>query len=214
MSAAREAFLLPLALLTVACLGGFEPGAVTPFTPPPLFALVLAVLVLALLVRSNTLAPERLVHGSRSVLANTNGAVVMATLFAATAQLFNMLTPRSGLPLVAVDAFVFILLLNTLVASPDRRRLLRSLMVISGSAFVLKFVILTSLSNPGGGATKRMLMAVFDVATLGTITQAPTPALAGYLAFFTIALYLVAIALLPPATPVGARTDLVHRTSL
>jgi hypothetical protein len=200
MSARREALFLPLALLTVALFGGLEPGRPAPFTPPPLFALVLAVMLFAALVRSGALAPERLVHDSRTSLANANGALVLLALFGASTQLFNLLTPRSGLPLVAVNAFLFVLLLNTLVASPDRVRLLRSLMVICGSAFVLKFVILAGLSDPEGGRTKRVLVALFDAATLGTITQDPLPGIAGYLAFFTIVLYLVAVAALPPVT--------------
>lgn len=210
MSAAREAFVLPLALLTVALLGGLQPGAAAPFTPPPLFALVLAVMVIASLVRSGALAPDRLLHSSRPPLANANGMLVLGSLLAASAQLLNMLAPRSGLPLVAVNAFLFVLLLNTLVASPDRRRLLRSLMVIGGSAFVLKFVILAGLSNPDGGATSRVLVALFDAATLGTITQEPAHPSAGYLAFLTMAIYLIAVAALPAATPHSARTDLAR----
>ncbi len=197
MSAAREALFLPLAFLTVALFGGLEPGRPAPLIPPPLFTLVLAVMLIAALVRSGTLAPERLVNNSRAVLANLNGVVVLLALFAGTSQLFNLLMPRSGLPFLAVNAFLFVLLLNTLVASPDRVRLLRSLMVICGSAFVLKFVILAGLSDPEGGRTKRVLVVLFDAATLGTITQEPLPGMAGYLAFFTIVLYLVAVALLP-----------------
>jgi hypothetical protein len=197
MSAGREALFLPLALLTVALFGGLEPGRPAPFMPPPLFALVLAVMLFAALVRSGALVPERLVHDSRPSLANANGAVVLLALFGATTQVFNLLTPRSGLPLVGVSAFLFVLLLNTLVASPDRVRLLRSLMVICGSAFVLKFVILAGVSDPEGGRTKRVLVALFDAATLGTITQEPLPKISGYIAFFTIVLYLVALALLP-----------------
>ena len=199
MSAGRDAWVLPLALLTVALLGGLEPGAPAPFVPPSVFALVLAVILFAVIVRSGTLAPERLVHDTRSPLANANGVMVLLSLFAATAQIFNLLSPRSGLPLVAVDGFLFVLLLNTFVAAPDRVRLLRSLVVICGSAFVLKFVILAGLSDPEGGRTKRVLLALFDAATLGTITQEPLPSAAGYIAFATILLYLIALALLPRA---------------
>jgi len=199
MSAGREALFLPLAFLTVACVGGLEPGRPEPFAPPPLFALVLAVMLFAALVRSGTLVPERLVHDSRTSLANANGAIALLALFGATTQMFNLLSPRSGLPLVAVNAFLFVLLLNTLVASPDRVRLLRSLMVICGSAFVLKFVILAGLSDPEGGRTKRVLVALFDAATLGTITQDPLPDISGYIAFVTILVYLVAVAALPGA---------------
>ena len=201
MSAAREAVFLPLCLLTVALLGGLQPGARAPFAAPPLFALVLAVLLMAVLVRSGTVHAHRLVHGSRSVLENANGLAVMTTLFAASAQLFNLMTPRAGLPMVTVSTCLFVLLINTLVAAPDRVRVLRSLFVICGAAFVLKFVVLDALADPEGGRLKRVLMALFDVATLGTVSQEPLSPLAGYIAFFTIALYLVAVALLPHAAP-------------
>jgi hypothetical protein len=205
MNAAREAFFLPLAFLSVALLGGLQPGAAVPFVPPPLFTLVLAVLVIAALIRTATLVPSALLHASRGPLANANGVCVMLTLFAASAQLFNLLTPRTGLPLVIVSGFLFVLLLNTLVAAPDRTRMLRSLMVICGAAFVLKFVILDALADPASGRTKRVLVALLDVATLGTVSQEPLPPIAGYLAFLAVSLYLIAVALLPRGTALSDR---------
>lgn len=199
MTAAREAVFLPFAFLTVALLGGLDPGSVFAWTAPSLFSLVLAVMLVGALVRSGALAPERLLHGGRPVLANANGVVVLASLFAASAQLANMLTPRSGLPLLLVGVVLSLLLVNTLVMSPDRVRLLRSLGVVTGSAFLLKFVILAALADPDGGRTKRILLALFDAATLGTISQAPVQPAAGYVAFFMTLLYLIAIAALPSA---------------
>ena len=197
MSAMREAVILPLALLTVALLGGLQPGAPAPFAPPSLFTLVLAVVLMAVFVRSGALLPARLLHGSRSVLENANGAAVVAALFVATAQLFTLVTPRAGLPMIAVSASLFVLLLNTLVAAPDRIRVLRSLLVICGAAFVLKFVVLDALADPSGGRLKRVLVALFDAATLGAVTQQPLHPLEGYIAFVTIVLYLIAVTLLP-----------------
>jgi hypothetical protein len=116
-----------------------------------------------------------------------------------------MLTPRSGLPLFFVDVFLFVLLLNTLVTQPDRVRLLRSLAVTLGSALILKFVVLSALSGPSG-RTARVIVALFDVATFGGISQEPRPAAGGYLAFFSLALYLIGIALLPvPVYPSHTR---------
>jgi hypothetical protein len=118
------------------------------------------------------------------------------TLFAAGAQMFAMLTPATGLPLFFISVFFFVLLLNTLVAGPDRVRLLRSLAVIFGAGLILKFVVLAGLSQPAGRVA-RVLIALFDAATFGSIAQDPQPAAAGYLAFLTAALYLAAAALLP-----------------
>lgn len=142
------------------------------------------------------------------MLANANGAVVLASLFTAAAQVLGLLTPHSGLPLFFVDVFLFVLLLNTLVAQPDRVRLLRSLAVILGSAMVLKFVVLASLSGPSPSRTSRVLVALFDAATFGTVTQEPQAAGAGYVAFFAIALFLIGLSALPRAQRFSSSTGL------
>jgi hypothetical protein len=207
MTAAREAVVLPLVFLTVVMFGGLDPGSIRPWTAPSLFSLVLAVMIVGVLVRSGTLAPERLLNPSRTILANSNGAVVLMGLFAASAQVLHMLTPRSGLPALIVGLVLFLLLVNTLVAQPDRQRLLRSLAVVLASAFILKFIVLAALSDPEGSRTRRALTALFDVATLGTVSQAPLHPSTGYLAFGLVILYLFGVAALPaipPAAP-GAR---------
>ncbi len=197
MTAVREAIVLPLIFLTGVMFGGLEPGSSARWLAPSLFSLVLAVMILAVLARSGALAPDRLLHADRSIVANANGAMVLVSLFSASAQVVHMLTPRSGLPSVIVGLVLFLLLLNTLVALPDRQRLLRSLAVVLGSAFVLKFVILAALADPEGGRTRRVLIALIDAATLGTISQDPLPPAAGYLAFFLVLLYLIGVAALP-----------------
>jgi hypothetical protein len=199
MSGVLEAVVLPLLFLTVTLLGGYDPIASGTWRPPSLFSLVAGVMLVAALVRARAFAPDRLLHASRSAIANANGLVVLLALFAASAQVANMLLPRSGLPLLFVGVVLFLLLLNTLVISPARAPLLRSLAVVIGSTFLLKFVVLAALADPEGSRTKRVLIALFDAATLGTITQAPVVPAAGYVAFFAAVLYLIAIALLPQA---------------
>ena len=210
MTALREAIVLPLLFLTVAFVGGARLDARVALVPPSLFALVLAVMLIAALVRSGALAPDRLLHATRSTMANANGAVVLFALFAATAQILAMLTPRTGLPLLFVDIFLFVLLLNTLVALPDRVRLLRSLAVTLSSALLLKFVVLSAVSGQTESRMSRVLVALFDAATFGSITQEPESASAGYLAFFMVALYLVGLALLPHVRPAES-AELVRR---
>lgn len=199
MTAVREAIVLPALFLTVAFLGGLEPGAARPWTAPSLLSLVLAVLILGALVRSGALAPARLLESARPALANANGVVVLLSLFAASAQMLHMLTPRSGLPSLIVVIMLTLLLVNTLVVAPDRAPLLRSLAVMLTSAFLLKFVVLAGLADPDGSRTARVLIALFDLATLGTIAQAPLHPASGYLAFLLIVCYLAGVALLPRA---------------
>jgi hypothetical protein len=88
-------------------------------------------------------------------------------------------------------------MLNTLAAGPDRARVLRSLAVTFGAAFVLKFIVLNTLSDPAAGRMARLLQVLFEGVTLGTITQEVHHPAAGYLAFFTIALFLITLSLLP-----------------
>jgi hypothetical protein len=219
MTPLREAVVLPLIFLTVTLLGGLEPGAIRPWVAASTFSLVLAFLLIGVLSRSGALATEQLLHGSRGTLANTNGLVVLLSLFAASAQVFHMLTPRSGVPALVVALVMFLMLLNTLVAQPDRRRVLQSLAVVLGSAFILKFVVLAALAAADGGRTRRVLVALFDLATLGTITQEPLDAAAGYLAFVVGVLYLVGIAALPvrlyapPAGLMWPGRELIDRPS-
>jgi hypothetical protein len=209
VTAVREAFVLPLLLLTIALLAGLRIEGSVAFVPPSLFALVLAALLIAALVRSGALAPDHLLHGSRAIIANANGATVLVALFIATAQVLTMLTPRSGLPLLFVDIFLLALLLNTLVAIPDRTHLLRSLAITLGSVLAIKFIVLAAVSGPAESRLARVFVALFDVATLGGVAQEPEPPAAGYLAFVTVALYLIAVALLP-----HTRVRVVYTTEL
>jgi hypothetical protein len=77
---------------------------------------------------------------------------------------------------------------------------LRSCAVTFGSAFVLKFIVLAALSDPQGGRLKRMLLILLEGVTLGTLTQEVFRPVTGYVAFFTLVLFLVGLSLLPGRT--------------
>jgi hypothetical protein len=201
MTAVREAIVLPLVFLTVTLAGGLRIADRVAFVPPPLFALVLAMLLIGLLVRCGALAPDRLMHASRTPLANLNGLSVMFAAFLATAQAFNAATPDSGVPRVLFNVFFLVLLANTMTAFPDRVRALRSLLVIFGSAFVLKFIVLAALSNPAEGRAARALQRLFEGVTLGSVTQEVVHPVTGYLAFGTLMLYFFGLVLLPARRP-------------
>jgi hypothetical protein len=200
MKSATEAVYLPLMFLTVVLLGGLRVDDRVSFVPPPLFALVLGVMLFAVLVRGRVLVPDRLMHASRSPVENLNGVVVMLATFFAATQIFNLVTPESGLPFLLFNVFLFVLLVNTIAAAPDRVSVLRSLAVITGAAFILKFIILGAISDPGEGALKRMLYALLEGVTLGTLTQPALHPVAGYLAFGTVVLFLIGLAMLPSRT--------------
>ena len=209
MNAGREAIGLPLLFLTVVLLGGLRVGATAALVPPTVFALVLGVLLVRVLVQCGALAPDRLVSESRTALANANGIVVFVTLWAAGSQAIALVIPDSGLPRLALNVFFFVMLLNTAAASPDRVRLLRSLTVTFGSAFVLKYVVLYELSTPGTSWLKQVLQAMLEGITLGTLTQDPLRPITGYIAFATLALFLIGIFLLPHEQGQGGRVGQV-----
>ena len=76
-------------------------------------------------------------------------------------------------------------------------RVLRSVLVIFGSAFVVKFIVLAALSDPAGGWLKRVLLAMLEGLTLGTLSQDLYRPATGYIAFVTLTLFVGALALLP-----------------
>lgn len=199
MTPAREAIVLPVLLLTVTWLGGLRVSERVLLEPPTLISLVMAVLLLVVLIQSGAIAPSRLVDQSRTSLANANGAVVLLATFVASAQVLSCVTPTSGLPALMVSVLVSAMLVQMLSASLDRTRVLRAMAVTLGVAFVLKFVLLASLSAPVGGPVARALQLLFDNVTMGAITQAPLRPVNGYLAFATIALYLLTLPMLPGA---------------
>ena len=197
MKAATEAVYLPALFLTVGLLGGLRVGDRLTFVPPPLFALVLAMMLLGVLVRGRVIAPDRLMGASRLPLENLNGLTVILSTFFAGAQIFNLLTPEAGLPFLLFNVLLFVLLVNTLAGFPERVSVLRSTAVMTGAAFILKFIVLGAISDPGESALKRILYVLLEGVTLGTLTQPHLQPAAGYVAFATLALFLIGLAMLP-----------------
>jgi hypothetical protein len=195
----REAVTLPLLLLTVAALAGVRVSQAGQLAliPPSLMSLVLAVVLLGVLVRAGALVPTRLINDRRTPLENSSGVVVLVSLVAASAQVFTLLTPSAGLLAFVVTIFFVLLLWNTLAVEPDRRQVLRSLLVVFGGAFVVKFVMLAAMYDPTGGRLRRVLLTLLDGVALGTLGVVPDGAATGYLAFVTLTLYFWALTLLP-----------------
>ena len=195
----REAVTLPILLLTIAGVGGVRVDAAgtLALVAPTLMALVLGVLLIATLVRSGALAPDRLVNERRSALENTSGAIVLVALLLATAQLFMLLTPATGLLGFVFTIFFVLLLWNTLAVSPDRRQLLRSLAVVFGGAFVLKFIVLASAYDSGGGLLHRVIVTMLEGVSLGALGFVPDGVATGYIAFVLLGLFFFSLILLP-----------------
>jgi hypothetical protein len=198
-TAAGEAFVLPLIFLTVALAGGFRvsPAGGLLFVSPPLFALVLATFLFLLVIRTGVLAPERLLSARRGPLENANGGAVLFSLYVAAVQTFNCVTPEAGFPGFFVNVLLIALLWNTAAVRPAPPQVLRGLMVMFGAAFILKYIVLAAVYSPESGLLKRILLGALDSATLGALRYEAYAPATGYVAFFTVALFLVGLFLLP-----------------
>jgi len=172
--------LLPVVLLTVALLGGLRVVAGTGaflFVAPPLVTLVLAGLLMSLFVRGGLVRPGSWVRGDQPLLANLSHIL--------TLWLF---------------CFFFLWTLwNNQFSSFDPGRLLRSLAVLFGTAFALKHMLLAGLRPAEGGWMSRVAAALLQGVSLGSIDFPAFAPATGYISFFTVALYVGGLMLMPAA---------------
>src|SRR5678815_3858056 len=200
-------WVLPLIFLTVALLGGLRVSAEDHkfiFFPPPLITLVLAVLLMLLFVRGGLIELRSWIAANNPPLQNVSYIWVLLTLFFASAQAFNSVLPERGLLHWLFSFFFLWTLWNNQFSSFDARRLLRSLAILFGTAFVIKHMLLASLYSPEGGWLKRVAGTLLQGVALDTPIFAPAT---GYIAFFTLALYVTGLILL--AFAVNTETAIV-----
>jgi hypothetical protein len=193
--------VLPMLFLTVALLGGVRVDAGHAFVlvPPPLVTLVLAVMLARLFARARLVRLERWLGDGQSGLTVVSHLLTLLALFFGTAQAFNSVLPERGL-LHWLFVFFFLWTLWNDQFSPfDARRLLRSVGVLFGTAFLLKHLLLAGLHAPEAGWSRRLLGAVLEGVSLGSLEQPSFAPATGYLSFFTLALYVIGLALLPAA---------------
>jgi hypothetical protein len=194
--------LLPFLFLTVALLGGLRIGAENGtfiFIAPPLVTLLLATLLMLLLVRGGLVSLRHWIGSDLPPLTNVAHIWTLITVFVASAQAFNSVLPERGLLHWLFSFFFLWTLWNNQFSSFDARRLLRSLTVLFGTAFVLKHMLLASLYSPDGGWLKRVAGTVLQGVALGTLDAPSFAAATGYIAFFTLALYVAGLILLGSA---------------
>lgn len=207
-----SAAVLPFIFLTVALLGGLRVGAQDRafiFVPPPLITLVLAVLLMLLLVRGGLIELRLWIAADKSPLANATHGWALLTLFFASAQAFNSVLPESGLLHWLFSFFFLWTLWNNQFSSFDARRLLRSLAVLFGTAFVLKHMLLASLHSPEGGWLKRVTGALVSGVTLGAFDGPTFAPATGYISFFALGLYIVGLMLVGFSTQPKTENELL-----
>lgn len=210
-----ENVVLPTLFLTVVLLGGLRVEAesrVFIFVAPPLVTLFLGVLLMLLLVRGRLISFSQWVGNELPPLTNIVHIWILITLFFASVQAFNSVLPERGFLHWLFSFFFLWTLWNNQFSSFDPPRLLRSLAILFGTAFVLKHILLASLYSPEGGWLKRVAATLLQGVSLGLIDGPSFAPATGYICFFTLALYVVGLIILG----FGARDEaglVVHRAS-
>ena len=196
--------ILPCLFLLVTLLGGMRLGATDNafiFLKPPLICLVFASVLMILFFRSSLLRMDGWFSDQFSTLHNIANAAVLLTMFTASTQLFNSLLPEKGLPFWIVGFCFFWTLWNNLFADFDTKKLLRSLGALFGLAFAVKYLVLANLTATGDTS---LLQRIFDNPAKEAFTwllDLPRySAGTGYIQFFAVAIYLIALFLTPSTT--------------
>lgn len=194
--------LLPVTLLTVVLLGGLRLCAADQafvFLPPALVTLCLAALAMALFLRAGLVRGGAWVSVELPLLVSTQHALTLLALFAATAQAINSVLPEQGLLHWVFVLCFFWTLWQDQFQPWAVARLIRSLAVLFATAFLLKHVLLGALyGGPNPALSRRILNALLDGVTLGTLEAPAFAPATGYVSFLTIALYVGALALVRP----------------
>jgi hypothetical protein len=208
--------VLPTALLTVGLLGGLRIDAQTRqfvFIAPPLVTLVLATLLVSLFVRAGAIDWRRWLAVEQPTLTNVSHLLTLGALFFASAQAFNSVLPESGLLHWMFSFFFLWTLWTNQFSNFDPRRMLKSLAVLFGTAFILKHLLVAGLYAPEGGWLRKLTSTLLQGIAIDVPAFAPAT---GYLSFFALALYVGSLLLITPApaprTEIALKQDALVET--
>lgn len=193
--------VLPTMLLTVALLGGLRVDGQTKqfiFIAPPLVTLVMAILLGVLFVRAGAINLHYWLAIDQPTLTNLAHLLTLVSLFFASAQAFNSVLPESGLLHWMFSFFFLWTLWTNQFSNFDARRLLRSLIVLFATAFLFKHLVVSGLYASEGGLLRRIAATLLQGIAIDIPAFAP---ITGYISFFALALYVVALLLISPDVP-------------
>jgi hypothetical protein len=189
---------VPTILLTAGLLGGLRIDAPTRqfvFIAPPLITLVLAVLLGSLFVRAGAIELRQWFSIEQPIVTNLSHLLTLLSLFFATAQAFNSVLPESGLLHWMFSFFFLWTLWTNQFSTFNPRRLLRSVIVLFGTAFVLKHLLVSALYAPAGGWLRTITSTLLQGISIDVPAFAPAT---GYISFFALVLYVVSLLLIAP----------------
>ena len=193
--------VLPTILLSVALLGGLRIDAETRhfmFIAPPLVTLILAVLLVALFVRAGAIELRAWLAIDLPMMTNISHLLTLIVFFFASAQAFNSVLPESGLLHWMFSFFFLWTLWTNQFSAFDTRRLLKSLIVLFATAFVLKHLLVAALSAPEGGWLRKLTATLLQGIAIDVPHFAPAT---GYISFFALVLYVAGLWLTSPEPP-------------
>jgi hypothetical protein len=205
--------VVPTILLTVGLLGGLRIDAQTRqfvFIAPPLVTLVLAILLGSLFVRAGAIDLHHWLSIEQPTLTNLSNLLTLMSLFFASAQAFNSVLPESGLLHWMFSFFFLWTLWTNQFSTFDTRRLLKSLIVLFGTAFVLKHLLVSGLYAPEGGWRSRIASTLLQGIAIDVPAFAP---ITGYVSFFALALYVAGLLLIAPV-PVQPSAPAVNKLAV
>jgi hypothetical protein len=194
---------LPFLLLVVALFGGIRfsgvDGSIV-FLRPALICLVFAAGLVVLFLRAGLISLDGWISERFSLIQNISNGITLATLFFAAVQLFNSILPEQGLPFWIVSFCVFWTLWTNLFAELDGRKLLRSLTAMFVLSFAVKYLLLSNLAKPGNeGWISSIVNNPTQAAATWLLDLPQFAAGTGYLQFFTLALFVIALYFIPRA---------------
>jgi hypothetical protein len=193
--------IVPLLFLTVALLGGVRFAAETAdlqFLPTQLISLILGAFAMLLFVRGGLLQVSEHLSDRLGFVDNAAGAVRLAAIYFATAQVFNLVTPERGLLNFCFNLFYFLIFWNNLFVVFNPARLTKSLATVLGASFVLQYLVLADLFSPSESWAKYILQKLMQTASLGALEYDIFAPATGYLAFATLATYLLGLYVIAP----------------
>lgn len=203
--------VLPVLFLTSALLGGLRfvgEDSELRFVPPSLVALMLALFLLALFARSRLVDVSDWLGEERPPLENASNALTLATLFGATVQVFNAVTPEDTLFNAVFSLFFAVVIWNNFFVLVRPDRFVKSLGGLLLAAFFVKYVVLVGLNEPAESVAGSIARALLRGVTLGGLESEPYNRASGYSAFAAVALYLAGLWAATP--PRDERADLLY----
>jgi hypothetical protein len=193
--------LRPVLLLTVTLGGGIRFSAQSPellFFPPSLVALILGVLAMILFMRGGLIDVREHIGEEFGITDNVSGAIFLLSFYAATVQVFNIVTPERGLLNFCFNLFYFLIFFNNVFVIFSPARVAKSLSAVLAASFGVKYLILADLFAPSESWSKYALQKLMQTASLGALDYEVFAPATGYLAFAVVGLYVLALYLIAP----------------